>query len=454
MPSRFPTESLKKAISLHRQRGFAVPSAINSESVHNAIARPSQSSWDSTASSTTLAELVDFQDRLSSHGLKNQTELVDRERTNDTQSLQPEQIQTARGVRPDDEGRSKISLNFALNQKLIFQRQSLSKEELNNISIRFANTATDYLRLGHMYLQAQVKEEGTEINAPEKLFHPWASRMFGSVCITDSCAGNPIRLRSKDFALGSAGLVVGACDFLNLPGGCESGCTIWTHTNDAGVSRFVLLLWTPLLGIRSGHTKAIVASQTDITKVVQDLAMQELWQNVDTRQTSKDSEGWTHGDWLDLASAESVDVGNHSRFSDRLAPPGRLLRRFLSFVHRLVSLHSSYIVFVPAGANHHQSVEPRTPVWSPRLISHNLYRKKPAQLQHTPKSVRHSISCSMEKGIPFQSKYPLGKDVMALYGMPVSDGRVVQQEQLNWCVCFLVNSHHEDYWSESKDEMA
>jgi hypothetical protein len=348
----------------------------------------------------------------------------------------------------DDGTKSRTNFERTSNHTSRMNRQVLSLREENDVCKTFANLATRYFGLGPMYLEAQAEKVAEY--GPFEPIEARISKFFDSVCITDHKAGNPIRLRSKNFALGSAGLAVGACKFLNLPNGYLAGCTIWTEEDAAGMSRFVLLLWDPLLSVESGATKAIVASQLDITEVIRELALQEHLQNsvTDSQHISK---RWSGGDWLDFAGAEDPTDALSNCSSEQLPPPGPSLRRFLAFIHRLVTLHTSKIVFIPVKSKSNTQVEQAMEHWTPRLVSPNLFGMTSVQL-HTLEATRLNISQSMDNHVSFQSELYLEDQIKRpIYGVPVSEGLETNKGQLEWCVCFVTDPLCDTLWDNDGD---
>lgn len=115
-------------------------------------------------------------------------------------------------------------------------------------------------------------------------------QMFRSLCLCDpKINGYPIQMRSKFFTLGPRGLRVGACEFLNLPNADSDDCFLELSPRPSvdGRPRFVLEYATTLISEESALPTYVLASQTDVTQAIQEVAatvMLERMQASTTRQ--------------------------------------------------------------------------------------------------------------------------------------------------------------------------
>ncbi|KAF2434968.1 hypothetical protein EJ08DRAFT_385946 [Tothia fuscella] len=308
------------------------------------------------------------------------------------------------------------------------------QETQNEISRRFASLATEYISRGPQFLEEQAR------NAKESTQYQ-VTGLFTSVCITDpKLRGNPIKFRSKDFALGSSGLEVADCHFLNIPHGYTSGCTICVEMDAHQQLRFVLLLWDPLLHVESGDTKAILASQTDISDVVHQLAVEDALQTGST-----DSAEWMPEDWLKLAVLEgALPHSQEPPISHALGQPSQVMQRFLSFLHQMVCLHSCFMVVKPdqtggGGSTSKIVVERRsTSLVSPQLFDSPL-KSQLLEAIRSPRLDRldmRQMNTSTEK-----TRYQEAQEAVIFITVPVSDRAANPDMAAHCSVCFVLDGH-------------
>lgn len=97
--------------------------------------------------------------------------------------------------------------------------------------------------------------------------------LFDSLCICDpKITGYPIQLQTANFTLGSRGMQVGACKFLNLPHGEHDTCNIYSEPDSFGSVKFVLEYTGNLVRYKNCATDYILISKMDITAAVHVLA--------------------------------------------------------------------------------------------------------------------------------------------------------------------------------------
>jgi hypothetical protein len=253
-------------------------------------------------------------------------------------------------------------------------------------------------------------------------FRPYLTKLFTRCCICDiNLQGNPIKLSSSTFELGSAGLEVGACKYLNLPS-LSTGKHVVLRTEYDPIikqSKFIAHFCSPLCDDTLENRYTLV-SQIDVTDALRRLALQELNEKTTTPPASPP---WSAG------SAVTTQM-----------------RRFLSFIYWLGAHHSNAIVFT-------LPTSPRAN-WSLRFAHHHVWSGANMVISNTNTEADedHMARC-MDGDDAFVQAMWWGvreKTEYLQYCVPVTDGRVGCVKAEKWWVCWLVDKVMPGFWGMSQ----
>jgi hypothetical protein len=174
---------------------------------------------------------------------------------------------------------------------------------------------------GRREMEFQRSAEFAKAKGRGSYFHPTLSKLFTRICVCDiNLQGDPIHLSSAAFELGSAGLEIGACSYLNLStadgyAGNKRAILRTEYDVVARQARYIVHLASPLVdeGVRTRYT---LVSQVDVTNPLRRLALQET------------------GDPAALRGEQGESVAVSSQ-----------MRRLLSFLYWLGAFHSNAVCF-------------------------------------------------------------------------------------------------------------
>jgi hypothetical protein len=252
-------------------------------------------------------------------------------------------------------------------------------------------------------------------------FQPHLTKLFTRCCLCDiNIQGDPIKLASSTFELGSAGLEIGACRYLNLPS--HSGHSTVLRTEFDIITRqtkLVVHYCTPLCNEETLKKQYTLVSQIDVTDALRRLALQELNQK--------------------SASPSSSGNSSYNAVSSQM-------RRFLSFIYWLGAYHSNAICFTKQTS----STEP-TADWQLRFASRHL-REDPDFVPSAANTIQDfdHMARAMDQDDPFVQAMVWGaaaNTTYLQYCVPVMDGRVGGEK---WWVSWLVDKKVPGFWGKKK----
>lgn len=264
-------------------------------------------------------------------------------------------------------------------------------------------------------------------------------------------SGDPIRLSSAGFEVGTAGLEIGSCRYLNLGSSFSSsarygqGHGVLLRTEYDALSRssrYILHFAQPLYsasahGSNGGEEEAggeyNLVTQIDVSHPLRRLALQEL---------SSGTKG------------ETVSTQ---------------MRRFLGFVYHLGALHSHALYFTRLKGRDGVGEEGE---WTLRLGARHMLTD-PSMAIHITEAEAEHMACMMDGESGFVQGVVCGDDPLPSvvdtitvrptrkkrggeveqareylqYCVPVKDGRAEGEEK--WWVCFLVEKSVPGFWGRS-----
>jgi len=126
--------------------------------------------------------------------------------------------------------------------------------------------------------------------------------LFNSVCICDpKISGYPIQQHSAKFDLGSRGLTVGACRFLNLPYSYLDSCNLFTEADSTGKLKFILEYAGNLVSSKDGPTEYVIVAKMDMTPTIRKLGLKVVNAGFSSWSSMPTSDLDSSIDWLEAA---------------------------------------------------------------------------------------------------------------------------------------------------------
>ncbi|TID27885.1 hypothetical protein E2P81_ATG00639 [Venturia nashicola] len=339
--------------------------------------------------------------------------------------------------------------------------QPLSPNEIDNLTIEFANRAIKYLDLGLDYmaeqsnleLQAQRQDRKSVFN--DQIPVGISDILSRVALMRPHFQGTPAVSRTRDFEAPAAAIKVDDHTFLNLPE-AEKGCVLRIGVGKDGRVAYYLNLMVPARGVDDGMEELTIVSQIDVTSVVKRLALQEHNARPKAAKSTKalviESDEWfeqalhSEGVWKKRALIDSdKDCSEKS-----LGPPSRQTRRLLAFFLKLGSEHQECAVFAGKKPLGWEDIHWQTS-WVTRDVHENEDDENPMYEKSVDERMWSQIQYKMDddwESFVWRDTISWGKESeqRRAYFIPMADRwSVGEEEREKWWLMFL-SDLDEDAW--------
>jgi len=236
--------------------------------------------------------------------------------------------------------------------------------------------------------------------------------LFNSVCICDpKISGYPIQQHSENFKLGSRGLQVGACKFLNLPYGYLDSCHLFTEADSTGKLKFVLEYTGNLIGFKDGPTEYVLVAKMDMTPTIRKLALKILNANLSCWSEMPTTDLDESIDWLEAAQDDPAP----SPSRPHIPIPLPLLQEFSELVKDLRFFHHDSFTLIE---------DTLTGIWkmpwvSPSLAANEADREAAMSLTAEGKLGRLGLGLSEGKRMCFTVRWGIKGEKRRVYFVPM-----------------------------------
>lgn len=340
--------------------------------------------------------------------------------------------------------------------------ESLSLNEIDNLTIEFANRASEHLDLGLDYM---VEQSNLELQAQRRdRRKAYANQipvnisdiLTRAAIMRPHLQGTPAFVRTRDFETPAAAIEVDDCVYLNLP---EKGkiCVLRIGVGKNGRVAYYLNLMILVRGFDSTMEAMTIVSQMDVTSVVQKLALQEFHARSKLAKPAKPLE-FEGNIWIEQAKIEEAFDEALSepekKAEELLDSPSPQIRRLLAFFLKLGSEHQECAVFAgekPPGWDniHWQTYYVTRDVRENEDDDNLMYEKKIDEYMWS--QIQYKLDDGWER-FRWRETISWGKDgeQRGAYFIPMADGwSIGEKERKKWWLMFL-SDFDEDAWAKER----
>lgn len=340
--------------------------------------------------------------------------------------------------------------------------ESLSPNEIDNLTIEFANRASKYLDLGLDYM---VTQSNLELHAQRRgRKAAYANQL--SVKISDILSrvaimrphlqGTPAYVRTQNFEAPAAAIKIDNHIYLNLPEE-EKACVLRISVGKDGRVAYYLNLMIPVRGFDSTTEELTIVSQMDVTPVVQKLALQEY--NARPKPKASKSLEFERDIWIEQAEIEKALEQALSEIEKKveekpLELPSPQMRRLLTFFLKLGSEHQECAVFAGKKPPGWEEIHWET-YYITRDVRENeddnnlMYEKKIDEYMWS--QIQYKLDDDWES-FRWRDTISWGKDgeQRGAYFIPMADRwSIGEEEREKWWLMFL-SDFDEDAWATER----
>lgn len=341
--------------------------------------------------------------------------------------------------------------------------QPLSPNDLDNLTIDFANRAIKYLDLGLDYM---VEQSNLELDAQQKdrknaysnQIPVNISEILSRVALMrPHMQGTPAVSRSRDFEAPAAAFEIDDRIFLNFPEK-EKACALRIGVGKDGRVAYYLNLMVPVRRFDGRTEKLTIVSQMDVTSVVERLALQEYHARPKPKSAKPlkiEPDNWFEQSFHIEAILKRALTDTDIDFTEKsIGPPSAQMRRLLTFFLKLGSEHQECAVFAgkkpPGWENTHWQA-----YWITRDVRENelddnpMYEKKIDEYMWS--QIQYKLDDDWES-FRWRETISWGKDgeQRGAYFIPMADRwSIGEEERQKWWLMFLSDSD-EDAWTTER----
>ncbi|KAE9992403.1 hypothetical protein EG327_009238 [Venturia inaequalis] len=342
--------------------------------------------------------------------------------------------------------------------------ESLSPNEIDCLTIEFANQAIKYLDLGLDYM---VEQSNMELHAQRNDRNGACTDQI-PVSISDILSrvalmrphvqGTPAVSRTRDFEAPAAAIELDDRLLLNLPE-AEKGCVLRIGVGKNGRVAYYLNLMIPVRGFDNRMQELTIVSQMDVTLLVERLALQEYFKHQEATESAR-SLTMEPGNWFGQAfNIEGVLkralTASDEDFTEQfLGPPSRQIRRLLAFFLQLGSEHQECVVFAGKKPLGWDDIHWQT-YWVTRDIRDNEDDDNLMYEKSIEEEAWSQIQCKLDdewESFAWPDTISWGKDgeQRRAYFIPMADRwSIGEEEREKWWLMFL-SDFDEDAWAEER----